>query len=278
MKTENLSFYSLFSVFLITISIAAFSNQTSAGDDTVKIVQQIYAEGEATGVNAEIRLNDIPIAQLVENEDVKSFHVEINLVSGNNTLTIIPADKSGSVAARLVAYNLYDFVDGVGGDTVLVVRTKNGETSSITVDLGSERPKWSWQSADIVTDKTSHQEALSFAKSFYRALQQGDTQKIAAALKPVHVDHALLTPSFSAEARDKESADYLPGIISDEIWQWDDIKDIVFRAIPVANGRLYDIRREDGSTLFRTRQKDRFERYTFYSMIGRKDGQWRFYR
>ncbi|PKH50034.1 hypothetical protein CXF68_04640 [Tenacibaculum sp. Bg11-29] len=260
------------------IDTESYTNISIAEENPMSIIKKIYVEGEAEGTDAEIRVNDIPIIYLKAGSDVKSVLIEINLLSGTNTLSIIPTGKEGAVITRIVAYKVGDWVDGRGGETLLVLRAKKGKTVTGTVELSANRPEWEWLTADIVTDNTSHEEALKFAKSYYKSLKEGDTKVMVEALLPLHMDESKLDTEVTLEVRSKEIRDDFTGITIDEKWKWDDIKDIVFHAKPVANGRLYELLREDGSSLFRTNLKDKQGRINFSRMIGRKDGKWQIYR
>jgi len=253
-------------------------NISIAEENPMSVIKKIYVEGEAEGTDAEIRVNDIPIIYLKADSDVKSVLIEINLLSGTNTLSIIPTGKEGSVITRIVAYKVGEWVDGRGGETLLLLKTEKGKTITGTVELSTNRPEWEWLTADIVTDDTSHKEALEFAKSYYNSLKVGDSKVMAEALLPLHIDQSKLDPEVTLEIRSKEIIDVFTGVATDEKWKWDDINDIVFHAKPVANGRLYELLREDGSNLFRTNLKDKQGRKNFSRMIGRKDGKWQFYR
>jgi len=99
-----------------------------------------------------------------------------------------------------------------------------------------------------------------------------------AVLLPLHIDQSKLDPEVTLEVRNKEIRDDFTGITTDKKWKWNDIKDIRFHAKPVANGRLYEILREDGTSLFRTNLKDKQGRINFSGLIGRKNGKWQFYR
>ncbi len=272
-NTLNLLFY----IMLFSMS-TIYVNFSIAEEPPMSIIKKIYVEGEAEGTDAEIRVNDIPVSYLKAGSDVKSVLVEINLLSGTNTLSIIPTGKVGSVITRLVAYKVGEWVDGRGGETLLVLKTEKGKAVTGTVKLSSDRPEWEWLTADIVTDKTSHKEAIEFAKSYYKSLKEGDTKVMTAALLPLHTDESKLDPEVTLEMRNKAFSEDFTGVITDKNWKWDDINDIRFHAKPVANGRLYELLREDGTELFRTNQKDKLDRIFFSTMIGRKAGKWQIYR
>jgi len=57
---------------------------------------------------------------------------------------------------------------------------------------------------------------------------------------------------------------------------YDDIDSIAIKLIPIANGTLFEVIREDGTFLFRTSDKNEFS-VGFKSIIGRKNGVWQFY-
>jgi len=265
-------------MILIAMCAVGCSNETKAKEAAVVPTHQVYIEGFAEETGAEVRLNDIPLGNLVAGADLFSIHAEVYLVPGENTITVTPSSAVGSAAVRLVSYELGEFVDGQGGSNLMVVRAEQGKANTEIANLPTDRPKWTWMEADVLNSDSDHKEALAFARGFYKTLISGDTDKIIPALQPVHTDYSRLTPDVSVAMRNEESKEGMKNRVGKEIWQFDDLGSIDIELIPAANGRLYLVQRADGSPLFRTSQAQKTERYTFYSMIGRKDGKWAFYR
>ncbi|MCP4986004.1 MAG: hypothetical protein GY928_08025 [Colwellia sp.] len=239
---------------------------------------QIYIEGFAENTNAEIRLNDISVMTIISNQDIRSVHVEEFLLPGKNFITLIPASSQGNAATRLTSYNLDEFVDGQGGEALMVVRADKGASVTEVVILPFDRPQWMWLNTDIIDNDASRKEAIAYSKSFYKSLVKGDISVIIPALQPQHIDYAKLSPDLSVIERNRDVEETIQRLTEDEIWQFDNIEGIEFDVIAIANGHLFLVQRKDGSPLFRTSQPSRIERYTFSSMIGKKDGKWAFYR
>ncbi|WP_299220195.1 hypothetical protein [uncultured Aquimarina sp.] len=242
----------------------------------------LYVEGSGEGTTAEIRLNDIPIGHLSSGGDAEMKHiqVELNIVTGKNTLSVYPSSNKGKTIVRLVRYTEGDWVDGEGGETLLVIRTEHDDSPiHEDIELSKKRPDWCWLDADIVTDRKSHKEAIAFAKSFYNDLKVvKNVNKIVTAFDPIFEDMSAIDPEITLSIRTKELKEGLLKNSKKEIWQFDDIDTLSYTAIPVANGRLYDLRREDGSPLIRTSQNSKWDRITYRNIIGRKNGVWQFYR
>jgi len=275
-------------ILLITVSMILYGYNSVTYIKSTSIVDKkhqnniLYVEGSGEGTTAEIRLNDIPIGYLSSGGDSKMKHIQValNMVTGKNKLSVYPSSNKGNIAVRLVRYTEGDWVDGVGGETLLVIKTENDDSPiHKEITLSKKKPHWSWLDADIISDSESHKEAIIFAKSFYNNLKDLENlDKIITALNPIYSDMSAIDPEITLSIRNKELRQNLLDNSKKEIWQFDDINTISFTAILVGNGRLYDLRRADGSPLMRTSQNSKWDRITYRNIIGRKNGVWQFYR
>ncbi|SEM17485.1 hypothetical protein SAMN04487910_4322 [Aquimarina amphilecti] len=281
-------------ILLISASIILYGFDNSPYENTNTYIKStatldkkyqnkvFYVEGSGEGAAAEIRLNDIPIGYLSSGGDseMKHIQVELNLITGKNKLSVYPTSNKGTTVVRLVRHTEGDWIDGVGGETLLVIRTEN-DNSPVhkEVTLLKKKPHWSWLDTDIISDSESHKEAISFAKSFYNDLKDlKNLDEIITALNPIYSDMSTIDPEITLAIRNKELRQDLLKNSKKEIWQFDNIDTLSFTAVLVGNGRLYDLRRADGSPLIRTCQNSKWDRITYRNIIGRKNGVWQFYR
>ncbi|AXT58390.1 hypothetical protein J8L88_19710 [Aquimarina sp. MMG015] len=287
LKTYKFIFFILASIIIYGFNTYPLDNTNTPIKSTSITAEKyqnkiLYIEGTGEGTGAEIRLNDIPIGYLSPKGDseMKHIQVELNIVTGKNKLSVYPSSNKGNIAVRLVRYTEGDWIDGVGGETLLLIKTKNDDSPvHKEITLSGKKPHWSWLNADVISDPKSHKEAIAFAKSFYNNLKDLENlDEIITALNPIYYDMSAIDPEITLSIRNKELRKSLLENSKKNIWQFDDIDTLSFMAIPVGNGRLYDLRRTDGSPLIRTSQNSKWDRITYRNIIGRKNGIWQFYR
>ena len=287
MKTKILTYLKINIPFLCLLcclaTLASFKTMTQND----KIMQQeepekflcieIYGK---KGSNVKVRLNDIPVSELlIENE--KGYGNSLTLVNyyaipGINTLSVYPLSQKGTATIRLARYNKGEITGENNGETLLKIEIENDDTPiHKKIELSANRKRWSWIDTDIINGKKSKEEAITFSKSFYKIMEQNDISKMIAAADPILNYEILSKPKTSKEKLIKEWTKGLNMVFTEkEIY--DDINSISIKLNPIANGKLFEVTREDGSFLFRTSDKNEFP-VGFKSIIGRKNGVWKFY-
>lgn len=262
--------WTIAAVFVLVFSYIVLANSGGAK-------KMIYVEGFTKGSETEIRVNDIPLGTIALNGQMFAKQVERHVLPGKNTLSIHPTTESGSSAIRLSLYPEDAFVDGKGGEEIGRTQTANGKVATLEFELDNNRPQWQWVDADIVTTAADIKDAEKFAKKAYGYLANTDAEHFTPLLKPLFEDMATHDATISAKNRLEGFKTKLKTRKGQPIWQFTNIDDIDIVLTPVANGRLINISRKDGSPLFRTAQESRSERISYYNIIGRKEGEWAFY-
>lgn len=242
----------------------------------------LTAQGE--NIKAEIRVNDIPICRISPKYSSCVLKVTDYLESGDNSLTIITTDSKHKIWARITEHykdEKIKFYDSKGFNNEkrigeLVKVTEAIKTAIFSSSL--EGIKWQWKNNDILNDKEDRQEAINFAKSVYASLQKGESKKIMPLYEPLHENRSITT-GVAIDAFKKKSEKMINAIPGNPkpIWKWDNIDAITIVPVKIANARLYDLRRIDGSPFLRTSQEDKFRRITFSNKIGKKNGKWLFF-
>ncbi len=245
-----------------------------------EIYIQVNADGADAGVNAEVRVNDIPVREGIFTGSLSQISVRFCLLSGENTVSIMPYSTTGSVTVEMTRYPIFPNgrIDRGGEELLLSIKSEGGERVTGTINLPSERPSWSWLKADFVDNDASREEAITFSKVYYTAYVEADADILVPAKMPIFEDFDRQSPAFDIDSRSEGFGIKMKSFLGRDDWVFDDLDGIEFDVVPVANGKLFSVRREDGSALFRTNQEDPFDRIEGYTIIGRKDGKWAFYR
>lgn len=260
---------------LVACSILAFSYLVLANTNEVK--KMIYVEGFTKGSATDIRVNDIPLGKIIPNGQMYTKQVERHLLPGKNIISIIPENETGAAAIRLSIYPEGTFVDGRGGEEIGKTQTEKGKSVSLTFELDDSRPRWQWLDADVITSTSDTKDAEQFVKQAYTYLANADAEHFTPLLNPLFIDLAKHDASISAKDRLEGFKAKLQTRKGQPIWQFTNIEDLDIVLTPIANGHLIDVRRKDGSAVFRTAQDNKLERITYYNIIGRKKGKWAFY-
>jgi hypothetical protein len=176
----------------------------------------------------------------------------------------------------LVNYKKGDITGGDSGEVLVkIVIEDNYEPVRKQVELSSDRVKWEWMNTDVITDNKSKIEAIDFAKHFYKMMEESNITEMITAADPLLSYQLTSMPSLTKEklvAQWKENMTMM--FTSENIF--DDINTISIQLIPIANGKLFEVKRKDGSMLFRTSDKSEYV-VGFKKIIGRKNGVWKFY-
>ncbi|WP_298548316.1 hypothetical protein [uncultured Aquimarina sp.] len=106
-------------------------------------------------------------------------------------------------------------------------------------------------------------------------MEQNNISEMIAAADPILSNELISKPDLKKEKLVKEWTKGLKMAFTDQD-VYDDIDSISIKLTPIANGKLFEVKREDGSFLFRTSDKNEFP-VGFKSIIGRKNGVWQFY-
>ncbi|MGY3794858.1 hypothetical protein [Aquimarina sp. 433] len=288
MKTKNIVAIksnlklTCFFIFIFNTLVFPQSNNhidTSMNQGEIEKFLSIEIYGEK-GSNIKVRLNDIPVCELlIENKEgygnaftLANYYAIPNI----NTVSVYPLSKKGSATIRLATYKKGEITGENNGKTLLKINIKNDDTPvHKQVTLPSNLKKWSWMDTDIITDKSSKEEAIAFAKSFYKTMEEGNINAMVTAADPIIGYEVLSKPEISKEDLINEWIKGLKMVFTDQNI-YDNIDSISIRLTPVANGKLLEVTRDDGSWLFRTSEKNEFP-VGFKSIIGRKNGVWKFY-
>ncbi|WP_405207811.1 hypothetical protein [Aquimarina sp. LLG6339-5] len=287
MKTKILTYLKINIPFLCLLCCLATLVSFKIMTQKEKLMQQeepekflcieIYGK---KGSNVKVRLNDIPVCELlIENE--KGYgnslaFVNYYAIPGINTLSVYPLSQKGAATIRLARYTKGEITGENNGETLIKIEIKNNNTPiHKKIELSANRKRWSWIDTDIINDKKSKKEAITFSKSFYKMMEQNDISRMITTADPILNYEILSKPETSKEKLIEEWTKGL-NLAFTEKDIYDDIDSIRIKLTPIANGKLFEVTREDGSFLFRTSDKNEFP-VGFKSIIGRKNEVWKFY-
>ncbi len=238
---------------------------------------EIYGE---KGASTEVRLNDIPACNLSaegDNSSGNSFtQAKYYIKPGINTISVYPLSKKGKSTIRFVRYTKGEFTGRDKGEELIKIIVENSDTPvHKKIELPSDNKKLAWMHTDIITDDESKKEALEFVKKTYQYLQKNNIKEMVSALDPILSYELIFKPNTT---KDKLAEEWEKGLgmafNGDNIF--DDINTISIQLIPIADGKLFQVKRKDGSMFFRTSDKNEYT-VGFRDIIGRKDGVWKFY-
>ncbi len=238
---------------------------------------EIYGE---KGASAEVKLNDVTACELSANDENSSGNslsqVRYYVKPGMNTISVHPLSKKGKATIRLVNYTKGGFTGRNKGEELMNIVIENDYTTVYKeIELSSDRKKWSWMNTDIITDDKSKDEAIDFSKKFYKIMEQNNITEMISAADPILGYDLISKPNTTKKRLVKQWERGMKMAFNDEN-VFDDINTISIQLIPVANGRLFKVKRKDGSDFFRTSDKSDFV-VAFNNIIGRKNGVWKFY-
>ena len=291
LKKENIQIMNIVKIGLLFLSVALLSfsikkeprntliNATIFDQNSIEKFLYLEIKGEK-GSSVEVRLNDIPACKLsIENKENSgnSFaQVKYYVKPGINTITVYPLNNRGKATVRLVNYKKGDITGGDSGEVLVkIVIEDNYEPVHKQVELSSDRIKWEWMNTDVITDDKSKSEAIDFAKHFYKMMEESNVAEMIAVADPLLSYQLVSKPNLTKDklvAQWKENMTTM--FTSENIF--DDINTISIQLIPIANGKLFEVKRKDGSMLFRTSDKSEYV-VGFKKVIGRKNGVWQFY-
>ncbi|MHA7060022.1 hypothetical protein ACWGOQ_0022535 [Aquimarina sp. M1] len=231
------------------------------------------------GIDLEVRLNDIPVCEVsINNKEgygnafaLATYHI----IPGTNTLSVNPSSKTGKATIRLAQYTKGEFTGEDNGETLIKIEIENDDTPiHKTIEL-SKKKRWSWMDTDFINDQKSKEEAIAFSKSFYKIMEQSNIEEMIAAADPILNDELKIKSETTKEKLVEQWRQGLKMVLKDP-YIFDDIDSIAIKLVPIANGKLFEVQREDGSSLFRSSDKNEHP-IGFRSIIGRKNGIWNFY-
>jgi hypothetical protein len=242
-------------------------------------LSSLYIEGFAKNANCEVRVNDIPLGIISTGKQMFYKSAERHLLPGENTVSIHPQNINGIAAIRIAIYQQGEWVDGKGGKELGEIQTDKGKVAEIKITLDNDRPVWLWTTADDITSAVAQQEARDFIKKAYQLLVSGDAENFIPLLTPYYKDLEKYNPSFKFQTQIEDSKVKLEGHYEkkDAIWKFTNYNEMEIVLVPVANGKLLDVRRIDGSPVFRTYQDNKIDRITYFNIIGKQNGKWEFY-
>ncbi len=238
----------------------------------------IYLEisGEK-GAKIEVRLNDIPAGELItegENGSGNSFsNIKYYTKPGSNTLSVYSLSEKGKATVRLVRYFEGQSTGKGEGKTLIEIIVENTKLPTHKeIVLASSSERWSWMDVDLITDEKSEREAMDFVRRFYKTMEKSNVDEMIKALDPIINDELRSKPNTTKEKLVKNWTKFMKMAFNGDN-TYDDINKISVQLTPVANGKLFEVKRKDGSLLFRTSDTS----VAFKNIIGRKDGVWKFY-
>ncbi len=273
-------------LFLLTLNFSFQKKANNTSKKTIIMNQEtkekfLYLEiyGEK-GASAEVKLNDVTACELSaidENSSGNSLsQVRYYVKPGMNTISVHPLSKKGKATIRLVNYTKGGFTGRDKGEELMNIVIENDYTPVYKqIELSSDRKKWSWMDTDIITDDKSKEEAIDFSKKIYKIMEQNNIKEMISAADPILTYDLISKPNTTKEGLIKQWERGMKMAFNDENI-FDDINTISIQLIPVANGRLFKVKRKDGSDFFRTSNKSDFV-VAFNNIIGRKNGVWKFY-
>ncbi|MBW1295032.1 hypothetical protein [Aquimarina litoralis] len=288
MKTKNITTISsnlkLICLMIVGFSTFVFPQDKNHVDKSINqeetkkfLCVEIYGE---KGSNVKVRLNDIPVCELlIKNEDGSGnafTFANFYAIPDINTLSVYPLSKKGSATIRLARYKKGDITGENNGETLVKIEIENDDTPvHKKIKLSPNRQKWSWMETDLITNESSKKEAIAFAKSFYKTMQQSNVEEMAAAADPIIGYEALSKPETSKQELINQWTEGLKMVFTDQN-TFDDINSISIKLTPIANGKLFRVTRADDSPLFCTSNENE-SNIGFKDIIGRKNGVWKFY-
>ncbi|WP_378183407.1 hypothetical protein [Aquimarina sp. SS2-1] len=276
-------------VFLFLLLAAGFCNNRIFSNKTIQnhvitnqekeeklLYVEIYGE---KGSNIEVRLNDIPISKISITDEGYGNSVaaaDHYAITGINTLSVYPLSKKGITTIRLARYKRGDITGKDSGETLIEINIENDDTPvHQKIELPASRTRWSWMDTDPIDNEKAREEAIAFSKAFYKILQQNNIEKMIEAVDPLLNDELLSKPETTKEKIVEQWTEGLKMAVTEKD-VYDDIDTIEIELIPIANGKLFEVKRKDGSFLFRTSDNNEYV-LGFKDIIGRKNGVWQFY-
>jgi len=249
---------------------------------------ELTVKGE--NITAEVRINDLKVCIITPDNSENRSPISFDLKDSINTLEIISSDRKGSIWARIteitsnegaLVFNFSDLKDEDQEGQILkltVLNKKVSFTSSVKGNVDSE-----WKNNEIL-DNSDIEDATAFANRMYTAIQKGDFDNFLSLYDPLFINQSKRLPNTNvahrtAELRNELKED-ITSIIEDKdpIWQWDDFNDIQLNFVKVADGRLFQMQRKDGSPVIRTSGNDHWGRIEYSNTIGKKEGKWYVFR
>lgn len=278
----------VFTVIVLTVFI-------SAGIAMSKTFKEITKKSgirvQGNNITAEVRINDIPLCKITPDDSSCVRGVSSYLIDKDNTIEIISSDKKGEIWARVYEINSSETTMVFSTDAykdediegqILKVDQLN---KKVTFTSSAKGLDWEWKN-NIVLDSSDEKEAIAFVKSIYTSLQKGDYNNYVLASEPLHINQSQIINNSGMAGKDidkntisSELRNDISRILkkNDPIWKWDNFDDLELVIVKIAGGKLYDLRRKDGSSFIRTSQDDKFERFGMANKIGKKNGQWFFF-
>lgn len=228
----------------------------------------IYLQFEVTDLDAEVRLNDIPVGagrrgvQRVQGVPAQEF-----LLRGHNVLTLDfgisgqPLPAGAAVLARVAAFEDDDLLDDSNGFTLAILRPKLSVDMPVphrlTVDFEVFGPasipaSWSWSTAPSVAAAVSRSQLEAYAASLADLFLRADIDGLLAAFDVKlreRVRAYPVAPYEEAVAALRAEFEYMAELPSE--FRAVDVADVTFRS--AANGRLVELLDAAGGPFLRTR-------------------------
>ncbi|WP_405572086.1 hypothetical protein [Winogradskyella sp. Asnod2-B02-A] len=269
----SLTFLSIL-FFVFTLHAVAIENNQSQ-----EKVWYVEVEGNDES-SVEVRLNDIPVCRLsLDPEDGSGSsvtRVKYYTQPGTNTLSIYPLSKKGKSTIRLVVYTKNeDTQESVKDVLAEVVIDNDDSVVHKQIELSSDIKEWPWLSTDTITDENSKKGAINFVNDFYEIMVQNNVKEMIVAADPILTYDLMSDPNMNKQELVQEWTENMEMMFNDENI-YDNIETISIQLIPIANNKLFEVKRKDGSPVFRTSYGSEFT-VGFKNIIGRKNGIWNFY-
>lgn len=237
----------------------------------------LYAEAIADRDDVEVRINDIPVGIAGSNK-LFSRMIEDYLLPKENTLSLHALDTDSRGKARIAAYKEGELLDGKAGRTFIHTHlTSTKKMSLVEGELAPERTLWSWFHNKPL-NKSNEEDAIEAARSIYRNLVDANTEKLILSLTPYLSEVGSTYSKTTEKQRVDDFVNTINRIKSKDIWSFDKIDEIKITLVPVANGKMFELRRDDGSPLLRTNQETRKEWFSIGNMMGLQNGEWFIFR
>lgn len=266
------------SLFIILISLVG-NCMANENNQTPKPKFILYVEAIADRGSAEIRINDIPIGVVTAESGLYSRMIEDYLLPKENILSIHSENKNSIAKARIAAYKEGEFVDGKTGRTFIHTHlSPEKSNNSAGGELATDRKRWSWLDNPTLNTERDKQDALEAAKAIYQDLVKANVAALISTLDPWLTEVGSTYSQVTKKQRVDDLTKRVERLKSTDLWSFDSFDSIKIKLIPAANGRLYDLRRDDGTPLLRTNQSTNKQWFAVGNLIGNENGSWKIYR
>ena len=278
-------------VLTLIVPIIFLTAGIAMSNSSKEITKKVGLRVQGDNITAEVRINDLPLCNITPKDSSCVRGISSYLTGEKNKIEIVSSTDKGKIWARLyeisssettMVFSTDAYKDEDIEGQILKVNKLNKEVDFTSLVKGLD---WEWKNNKVL-NSNDEKEAIAFTKHIYTTLQKGEIDSILSTFEPLFINETQVINNSGMAGDDIEKnalKDELKTDVNlivkdkDPVWQWDDFDSVELVLIKIADGRLYDLRRKDGSPFIRTSQKGEFGRFTMSNKIGKRKGQWFFF-